>query len=177
VAASLAVVAASVLLSVAAGAIWAAAAPRPLLVISSTGAAALVNAETRAFIAADGTYCLVCLAGGVLSGLLGYVFAVRRHGPLAMAAVVAGSVAAGYVTRWVGEQWGRAGFHHLLATLPTGHRLSGSLALGSTGALAFWPLAASAVAGALAAFGTPAGRHAVRGADGPEAPAGMPGAP
>jgi hypothetical protein len=162
--------------------------------MTGPAAAGLVNAETNAFIAADGTYCLICLAGGVVSGLLGYVFAVRRHGPLAMAAVVAGAVAAGYVTRWIGEQSGLATFHHLLATLPAGRRLRGSLVLGAAGALAFWPLAASAVAGALAAFGNTAGRHAVGDADGPPpglrppggpppgslpsgGPAGVPGAP
>jgi hypothetical protein len=161
------VVAGTVLLSVAAGAGWAVTSPRPLLVITGPGAAGLVKPETSAFIAADGSYCLMCLAGGLVSGVLGYVLAVRRHGPLAMAAVVVGAVAAGYVTRWVGEQSGLASFQHLLASLPAGRRLRGSLNLGSSGALAFWPLAASAAAGALTAISKPAGRHSVRDAGGP----------
>jgi hypothetical protein len=156
--ASLAVVAGTALLGVAAGFIWIAMAPRPLLVITSHGAASLVNAESTAFISADGIYCLICLAGGAVSGLLGYVFAVRRYGPLAMAGVVAGAVAAAYLTRWIGEQAGLATFHHQLATLHTGARLRGSLRLGATGALAFWPLAASLVAGGLAALANPGKR-------------------
>src|SRR5215468_9494602 len=102
--ASLAVVAGSALLGVVAGFVWIAVAPRPLLVITSPGAASLLNAESTAFISADGTYCLICLAGGVVSGLLGYFFAVRKYGPLAMAAVIAGAVAAAFLTKWIGEQ-------------------------------------------------------------------------
>jgi hypothetical protein len=155
---SLAVVAGTALLGVAAGFLWIALAPRPLLVITSRGAAGLVNAESAAFIGADGTYCLICLAGGVVSGLLGYLFAVRRYGPLAMVAVIAGAVAAAYLTKWIGEQAGLATFHHQLATLRTGARLRGSLTLGATGGLACWPLAASLVAGGLVALANPAKR-------------------
>jgi hypothetical protein len=156
--ASLAVVAGTALLGVAAGFLWVAVAPRPLLVITSPGAAGLLNAESSAFITADGTFCLICLAGGAVSGLLGYLFAVRRHGPAAMAAVVLGAVAAAYLTRWIGEQSGLAAFHHQLATRPAGARLRGSLMLGATGGLAFWPLAAGLVAGGLAALANPGKR-------------------
>ena len=117
-AAALAVAAGTAALGVPAGLIWAAVAPRPLLVMTSPGAAALVNTETSAFIAADLVFCLVCLAGGVVSGALGYLFAVRRYGPLAMAGLLAGSVAAAFVARWVGEQSGFAALQHLLATRP-----------------------------------------------------------
>ena len=176
--ASLALVAGTVLLGAAAGAFWGAAAPRPLLVMTGRGAAGLVNAETNAFVAADGVFCLICLVGGVVTGALGYAFAVRRHGPLPMAAVVAGAVAAAFVTRWVGEQFGLATYRHLLATLPAGAMLSGPLTLGAGGALAFWPLAASTVAGGLTVLRRPprerAARHRARDANGP---AGNPGAP
>ena len=102
----------------AAGYIWSLAAPRALLVIVSPGAAGLVHTETAAFIAADLTFCLIGLAGGVLSGGLGYLLGVRRYGPLAMIGVLAGALAAALLARWVGEQSGPANFHHLLATLP-----------------------------------------------------------
>lgn len=156
--ASFAVVAGTALLGVVAAFIWIAVAPRPLLVITSPGAAGLVNAESTAFISADGTYCLICIAGGLVSGLLGYLFAVRRYGPLAMAAVIAGAVAAAYLTRWIGEQAGLATFHHQLATLHAGARLRGSLSLGATGGLAFWPLAASLAAGGLTLLANPGKR-------------------
>ena len=146
---SLAVVAGTVLLGAAAGWSWAAAAPRAWLVMTGPGAASLLNPETNAFIAADAAFCLVCLAGGVVSGVLGYLFAVRRHGPLGMAGLIAGALAAAFVARWVGEQSGLATFRHLLATLPAGARLRDTLTLGAGGALGFWVLGACAVAGGL----------------------------
>ena len=156
--AAVAVAASTVALGVLAGLAWAAVAPRPLLVMTSPGAAALVNNETNAFIAADVAFCLVCLAGGVVSGVLGYLFAVRRHGPLAMVGLVGGALAAAFVARWVGEQSGLATFQHLLATLPVGARFQDSLALGASSALAVWPLAAAVVAGGLEWLVSP-GRH------------------
>jgi hypothetical protein len=159
--AALAVAIGTVALGVLAGLGWAAVAPRPLLVMTSPGAAALVNTETSAFIAADAAFCLVCLAGGVVSGVLGYLFAVRKHGPLAMAGLILGALAAAFVARWVGEQSGLATFQHLLATLPAGARFRDSLALGASGALAVWPLAAAVTAGGLELLVSP-GRHRAR---------------
>jgi hypothetical protein len=161
VVAALAVAAGTAALGVLAGLVWAAVAPRPLLVIAAPGEAALVNVETTAFIAADAAFCLVCLAGGAISGALGYLFAVRKHGPLAMAGLLAGALAAAFVTRWVGEHSGLAAFQHQLATLPVGARLLDSLKLGATGALGFWLLAAAVVAGGLQLLARP-GRHRAR---------------
>lgn len=152
VGAAVAVIAGTVLLGVAAGFGWAAIAPRPELVMTATGAAAVANAETSAFIVADAAFCMISVVGGVLSGLAGYLFAVRRHGPVPMAGVMLGAVAAAFAARWVGEQSGLAAFHHLLATLPAGARLRGSLTLSAGSGLAFWPLAAGVTAGALEAF-------------------------
>jgi hypothetical protein len=171
VVAALAVAIGTVALGVLAGLAWAALAPRPLLVMSSPGAAALVNSETNAFIAADAAFCLVCLAGGVVSGVLGYLFAVRKHGPLAMAGLLVGSLAAAFVARWVGEQSGLATFQHLLATLPAGARFHDSLALGASAALAAWPLAAAVTAGGLELLVSPGRHRAKRGASGGERPA------
>ena len=158
VAAALAVVAGTMALGVLAGLAWAAVAPRPLLVMTAPGAAALVNTETSAFIAADAAFCLVCLAGGVVSGVLGYLFAVRKYGPAAMAGLIIGGLGAAFVARWVGEQSGLATFQHLLATLPTGARFHDSLALGAKSALVAWPLAAAVTAGGLELLVSP-GRH------------------
>jgi hypothetical protein len=148
----LTVLAGTALLGLLAGLVWAAIAPRALLVMTGPRTAALVNAETSAFVAADGLFCLVCLAGGVVSGAAGYLLAVRRHGPLGMTAVLAGAVAAGFTARWAGQQPGLATFRHLLATLPAGAHLHDALMLRSAGALAFWPLAAGMVAGGLTAI-------------------------
>jgi hypothetical protein len=159
--AALAAAAGTAALGVVAGLGWAAVAPRALLVIAAPGTAALVNTETTAFIAADAAFCLVCLACGVVSGALGYLFAVRKHGPLAMAGLLAGALAAAFVARWVGEQSGLATFQHQLATLPVGARLRDSLTLGATGALGFWVLGAGVVAGGLELLASP-GRHRAR---------------
>ena len=151
---TLAIVAGTALLGLAAGYVWWLVAPRALLVIVSHGAAGLVQSETSAFIAADGAFCLIALAGGVVTGALGYLLGVRRYGPLPMIGVLAGALAAGLLARCIGEQPGSGTFHHLLATLPVGARLHDSLTLGASGAIAFWPLAAGLVAGGLEAFAT-----------------------
>jgi hypothetical protein len=139
----------SLVLGVAAGFLWSAVAPRPYLVMTGRGAAAVVNAETSAFIAADGWYCLICLAGGVISGLAGYLLAVRGSRPAGMAVVLLSALGAGLVALWIGENSGHAAYHHLLATLPAGAHLHASLSLGARGAIAFWPLGAGIMAGGL----------------------------
>ena len=151
---TLAIVAGTALLGLAAGYAWSLVAPRALLVIVSHGEASLVRPESSAFIAADGAFCLIALAGGVVSGALGYLLGVRKYGPLPMIGVLAGALAAGLLARWVGEWPGSGMFHHLLATLPVGAHLHDSLTLGASGAIAFWPLAAGLVAGGLEAFAT-----------------------
>jgi hypothetical protein len=151
---SLAIVAGSALLGLAAGYAWSLVAPRALLVIVRHGAAGLVQSETSAFIAADAAFCLIALAGGVVIGALGYLRGVRRYGPLPMIGVLVGALAAGLLARWIGEQPGSGTFHHLLATLPVGAHLHDSLTLGASGAIALWPLAAGLVAGGLEAFAT-----------------------
>lgn len=163
-AASLVVVAGTAVLGVAAGFCWAALSPRAWLVMTGPGAAGLINPETHAFIVADAAFCLVCFVGGVASGVLGYLFAVRKHGPLAMAAIFAGALAAAYIARWIGQQSGLSMFQHLLATLPAGAKLRDSLTLGAAGALSLWPLVAGVVAGCLEALTGQGKRRASRGA-------------
>jgi hypothetical protein len=120
------------------------------------------NPETSAFIAADGWYCFIALAGGALIGLLAYLFAVRRYGALPMAAAVAGSIVAAFIAQWLGHQAsGGPGFNELLATSKPGTYLYAPISLGSRGALAFWPLAAAAVAGGIELIAVMRLRHQV----------------
>lgn len=138
------------------GAIWTAAAPRVLYKVYTLNppTAYATNPETSAFIGADGWYCIVALVGGALIGLLGYLFGVRRHGPVAMASIVIGSVGAAFTAAWLGNQLsGAPDFDQQLASSKPGAFLHAPISLGSHGALAFWPVAAAAVAGGIELFG------------------------
>jgi len=146
-----AVIAGTALLGVPAGFLWAAVAPRPLIVVLGPGAAYVANQETSAFIVADGWFTLLAVAGGIISGLLGYALAVRRHGALAMAGILAGGAAAALIAKWIGQRSGAAAYHHALALGRPGVLLREPLVLGGRGALALWPLAAGLVAGGIEA--------------------------
>jgi len=54
-------------------------APRALVQVVSKGTVAVVNAETGAFIAADLWFCLIGVAGGLLTGTFGYWIIIRRQ--------------------------------------------------------------------------------------------------
>jgi hypothetical protein len=146
------VIAGTALLGLVAGLIWAAVAPRAAIVVVGRGSYETVNPETSAYIVADGWFTLLSVVGGVVSGLLGYWFAVRRHGPVAMVAILAGAVAAAVLATWVGERPGQADFNHSLALGHVGTLLNQPLALNGIGVLAFWPLVAALVAGGIEAF-------------------------
>src|ERR1039458_4181415 len=137
-----AVVTGSLVFGLLAGFIWQLVARRPLFVVVGRGAADVVNPETGAFIAADGWFCVLAVAGGIVTGLLGYRFAVRRYGPLPMVGVLAGGLAAAFVTRWVGQRSGSAAFNARLGAARPGTLLHAPIMLGSAGALALRPLAA-----------------------------------
>jgi hypothetical protein len=146
------IVAASVVVGLVGGLVWAAVAPRVLyqVVTINPPTAYATNPETSAFIAADGWYCLLAVVGGALIGLLGYLVGVRRYGAVPMAGIVIGATGAAFLCEWLGHrQSGGPGFNHLLATSMPGTLLHAPISLGSHGALAFWPLAAAAVAGGI----------------------------
>jgi len=150
------IIVASVVIGVAGGLIWAAVSPRVLyqVVTLNPPTAYATNPETSAFIAADGWYCLIAVVGGALIGLLGYLGGVRRYGPVPMAGIAIGATAAAFVSMWLGHrQSGAPGFNHVLATSKPGALLYAPISLGSQGALAFWPLAAAAVAGGIVLIG------------------------
>ena len=127
------------MLGVAGGLIWAALAPRALLLQIGPGQAELVNAESNAFILADAWFCLITALGGVITGVVGYRFLVRRAGWTAAAGLVLGAVAAALLALWVGEYIGLGTYNHLLATSRSGAFFHASLGLGAKSALAFWP--------------------------------------
>jgi hypothetical protein len=171
---ALAILIGSALLGLAGGLLWTHVAPRAVYVVVGRGSADVVNPETSAFIAADAWYCLIGAVGGVIIGLAGYLFAVRRHGPVPMVAIVAGSVLAGIAARWIGEHHGLHQFDRQLLSVHQGTLLHAPLALAgdtkaaiwppvaSLPAVAFWPLAACVVAGGIVFFGVLRGRSSQR---------------
>ena len=144
-AAFLIALAGSAVLGIAAGLIWAAVAPRPLLQEIARGEAELINAETTAYIVADAWFALITAVGGLITGIFGYRVLVRRAGAAAAAGLVLGAVAAALLTLWVGDNLGLATYNHLLASSQAGAVFHSSLALGAKSALVFWPLCTSVV--------------------------------
>jgi hypothetical protein len=142
-ASSLAILTSSALIGLAGGLAWGAVAPRALYVVVGRGSADVVNPETTAFIAADAWYCLIGALGGIIIGLAGYLLAVRRYGPAPMAAILVGSVAAGCLTRWVGEHQGLHQFDKQLLSAHQGTVLHAPLGLAGDTAATFWPTLAS----------------------------------
>jgi hypothetical protein len=143
------VIAGTAVLGLGAGLLWAAIAPRALVEVVGPGSADLINPETNAFIAADGWFTLLTVAGGLVSGAAGYALAVRRNGPPAMAGVLTGGLAAALLAKWIGQRSGAAAFNHSLAAGHVGLLLRDPLMLGGLGVLMFWPLAAGLVAGSI----------------------------
>jgi hypothetical protein len=141
---SLAVLASSAVLGLVGGVIWGEAAPRATLEEIGSGTAELVSAETRAFIGADVWFCGIAIVAGLLTGVLGYRFAVAARTGGARAAVasslIAGAVAGSFVMMWLGEQIGLSAYNQNLASSPNGTLFSASLVLGAKSALAFWPM-------------------------------------
>lgn len=141
---SLAVLAGSAVLGLVGGLIWGEAAPRATLQEIGSGTAELVNAETRAFIGADVWFCGIAIVAGLLTGVLGYRFALAARTGGARAAVaaslIAGAVAGSFVMMWLGERIGVSAYNHDLAASANGTLFSASLVLGAKSALAFWPM-------------------------------------
>jgi len=175
-------VAGGALLGLAGGAIWAALAPRVVYQVATLHppTAYATNPETNAFIAADGIYTFIAFGGGALLGLAGYFTGVRRYGPVPMAGIILGALAAAYVAKWLGPVLtGQDSFNAQLGSSRPGALLRAPISLGATGAVAFWPIGAGLLAGGLELVsvlrarqlsqdrgpvrgdgGQPAGRHA-----------------
>jgi hypothetical protein len=141
----------SVLIGLLGGLIWGSVAPKPTYEVVSRGSADVVNPETSAFITGDLWFCLIAVIGGLIIGVVSYQLAIRKYGPLPMAAVLAGSVIAGCAARWAGQNLGLAQFNNQLLTSHLGALLHAPPVLGADPsiilwpAIAWWPLAACVV--------------------------------
>jgi hypothetical protein len=141
------IIAAVALLGLPGGFAWVAIAPRVSVVVTGHGVAEVVNPETTAFIAADGWFCVVGVIGGLLAGVAGYLIAVRWHGPVAVAGLILGGLAASLVQWWIGRSIGLASFRKALYLSHQGAVLHAPLVLRAHGALVLWPLTAALVVG------------------------------
>ena len=139
----------SAVLGLIGGLIWGEFAPRALYQEVGAGTAELVNVETRAFFGADVWFCAIAVVAGLLTGILGYRFAVApRDGAAraaATAALVVGALVGGLLMLWLGERIGLSAYNKDLASSPDGAYFSHSLDLGAKSALAFWPLCTAIV--------------------------------
>ncbi|HEY2549794.1 MAG TPA: hypothetical protein VGI64_04375 [Streptosporangiaceae bacterium] len=144
-----AVAAGSVLVGLLGGLLWMHLAPRPAFTVVPGGSAQALNAETSAFIAADFWFCVLGVVGGVITGLLGYLLAVRRYGPLPMAGVLGGGLAAAYAASWIGHHAAVTSFLRRIGASKPGTVLHAPVTLGAHSAVVFWPLAAGLVAGGI----------------------------
>lgn len=140
-------VAGSALLGALAGLIWGAVAPRVQLQEFQAGGAYQVNAESSGYIAADAWYSVITAVGGLITGLAGYWFLVRKSGWPAALGLVLGAVGAGYMAMWIGGLVGLGTYNHQLATAPVGSYFNESLSLGAKSAVACWLLVTGAVIG------------------------------
>jgi len=135
------------LLGVPGGFIWSAITPRVLVVVTGHGVAQVVNPETKAFIAADGWFCVVGMLGGLLTGAVGSVTAVRWSGAAAAAGLILGGLAASLVQWWIGRDIGRGSFRGALDVSHHGAVLHAPLELSAHTALVIWPLTATLLVG------------------------------
>jgi hypothetical protein len=139
----------SAVLGLVGGLIWGEFAPRALYQEVSAGTAKLVNVETRAFFGADVWFAAIAVVAGLLTGILGYRFALSRRDGIGRAvvalALILGAVAGGLVMLWAGERIGLSSYQHHLESSADGVQFSYSLALGAKSALGLWPLCTSAV--------------------------------
>lgn len=132
-----------VLLGAPVGLLWSAVAPRPDAVPAAGGGLDYADGETKDFIAGDASLFLLCLAAGVLAGVV--VWRVgRRH---ALGAVLGLVVGAG-LAAWVASRTGVLGEDRgaVLAAARTG-QLTGTadlpLQLRARSVLLGWPAAAA----------------------------------
>jgi hypothetical protein len=102
----LTIVASLVLLGAPVGLLWSHVAPRYTLVFSKGEATYPYIESTKAFVGADGSFVVVTMVAGLLTGLLAWVLA-RRSGPWTVAALAVGGTLAALVAMHVGLLPGR----------------------------------------------------------------------
>ena len=141
-------VAGLVLLGAPAGLLWSAVSPRLTVQLTAAGPST-GNVEGKAFVGADGSFVVVVLFVGLLSGLLAWRYG-RRGGPATVLALLVGGLLAAKIAAVVGVRLGAADVRQLLHDPMARGSVELFLKLRSPWAIVFWPV------GALAGFLLPA---------------------
>lgn len=144
-------VAVLVLLGAPVGLLWHVLAPRLTVELGPDGPAAQ-GLEGKAFIGADGTFLVVVLAAGILTGALAWLLA-RRGGPWTVLGLVIGGLLAAKIAAVVGVRPGKSHVQALLHDPSATGSVKLFLKLRASWVLVGWPV------GALAAFLVPALRR------------------
>jgi hypothetical protein len=100
------------------GLLWRAVAPKVEFVMTEAGAMT-VQAEPEGFVAGDGWYLLITFTVGLLAAVAVWAL-VRRRGPVMLLGLVAGCIAGGVLTAWLGHHIGYAHYRQLIAHAPVG---------------------------------------------------------
>jgi hypothetical protein len=101
------------------GLLWRAVTPKVEFVMTEAGATT-TQAEPEGFVAGDGWYVLITFAVGLLAAIVVWALLRRRRGPLMLLGLVAGCIAGGALTAWLGHQIGYAHYRQLLVHAPVG---------------------------------------------------------
>lgn len=120
------------------GLLWSTLAPRARVVVLA-GGPDLVDPNTKAFIAADGTFLLLTGAAGLLCAILALRLGGRQHGVATALGLAVGGLAAAYLAWRVGHRIGLADFRRA-ARGPIGTSALLNLSLRAKGVLVSWPL-------------------------------------
>lgn len=121
------------------GLLWSVLAPRARVVVLA-GGPDLADPNTKAFIAADGTFLFLTVAAGLVCAALAWALGGRRHGAATALGLAVGGLAASYVAWRVGHRIGLGEYRRALHG-PPGTSTQLALSLRARGVLVGWALA------------------------------------
>ncbi len=120
------------------GLLWSTVAPRARVVVLA-GGPDLLDPNTKAFIAADGTFLLLTAGAGLLCAVGALLLGGRRHGVATALGLAVGGLAASYLAWRVGHRIGLADFRRAVRG-PVGTSTVLNLSLRAKGVLVAWAL-------------------------------------
>jgi peptidoglycan/LPS O-acetylase OafA/YrhL len=101
------------------GLLWRAITPKVEFVMTEQGPTP-TQPEPEGFVAGDGWYVLITFVAGLLAAVAVWALIRRRRGPLMLLGLLAGCVAGGALTAWLGHYIGYADYRQLITNAPVG---------------------------------------------------------